>query len=123
MKNKDKEREAIFHPEFREDLRYWVQTNRKVALKAFDIIEAIMRDPFTGIGKPEPLKYLDPGTWSRRLTQEHRIVYLVKDDRIDLPTAKKYMLGKEDTMDIFPDIKANMKKASTRKEQASWYNT
>lgn len=64
-------------------MRYWVETERKVALRAFDIIEDIMRDPFTGIGKPEPLKYLAPNTWSRRLTQEHRIVYLVSDSRID----------------------------------------
>ncbi len=71
------EREAAFHPEFREDLRYWVETDRKVALRAFDLIEAIKSDPFTGIGKPEPLKYLASGAWSRRLTQEHRIVYLV----------------------------------------------
>lgn len=77
------ERDAVFHPEFREDMRYWVETERKVALRAFDIIEDIMRDPFTGIGKPEPLKYLAPNTWSRRLTQEHRIVYLVSDSRID----------------------------------------
>lgn len=68
---------AIFHPEFRQDLRYWVETDRKLALRAFDLIEAILRDPFGGIGKPEPLKYLLSGTWSRRLTQEHRIVYLV----------------------------------------------
>lgn len=80
---KAKQRDAVFQPEFREDLRYWVETDRKVALRAFDLIEAIMRDPFTGIGKPEPLKYLSSGTWSRRLTQEHRIVYLVRDDRID----------------------------------------
>jgi toxin YoeB len=80
---KTKQRDTVFQPEFREDLRYWVQTDRKVALRAFDLIEAIMRDPFTGIGKPEPLKYLSSGTWSRRLTQEHRIVYLVRDDRID----------------------------------------
>jgi toxin YoeB len=46
-------------------------------------VEAVLRDSFTGIGKPEPLKYLAPGVWSRRLTQEHRIVYLVGDDRID----------------------------------------
>ena len=52
------EREAIFHPEFRQDLRYWVETDRKVAVRAFDLIEAVLRDPFTGIGKPEPLKYL-----------------------------------------------------------------
>ena len=80
---KPKQRDTVFQPEFREDLRYWVMTDRKVALRAFDLIEAIMRDPFTGIGKPEPLKYLSSGTWSRRLTQEHRIVYLVRDDRID----------------------------------------
>ncbi len=76
-------REAIFQPEFREDLRYWVKSNRKVALRVFDLIEAIMRDPFTGIGKPEPLKFILSGAWSRRLTQEHRIVYTVGDDRID----------------------------------------
>ena len=74
---------AVFHPEFREDLRYWVQTDRKTALRAFDLIEAILRDQFDGLGKPEPLKYLAPGAWSRRLTQEHRIVYLVQRDRID----------------------------------------
>ena len=49
-----------------------------------------MRDPSTGIGKPEPLKYLSTGTWSRRLTQEHRIVYLVRDDRIDFLQARYY---------------------------------
>lgn len=82
------EREAVFHPEFREDLRYWVETDRKVALRAFDLVEAIMRDPFTGIGKPEPLKYLASGAWSRRLTQEHRIVYLVTNNRIDFLQAR-----------------------------------
>ena len=59
-----------------------------LSLRALDIVEAIVRDPFTGIGKPEPLKYLAPGTWSRRLTQEHRIVYLVRDDRIDFLQAR-----------------------------------
>lgn len=44
------------------------------ALRAFDLIEAILRDPFKGIGKPEPLKYLGSGVWSRRLTQGHRLV-------------------------------------------------
>jgi toxin YoeB len=52
------------------------------------LIEAILRDPFEGIGKPEPLKYLTPGAWSRRLTQEHRIVYLVRDDQIDFLQAR-----------------------------------
>jgi toxin YoeB len=81
-------REAVFHPEFREDLRYWVETERKIALRAFDLIEDIMRDPFNGLGKPEPLKYLAPNTWSRRLTQEHRIVYLVSATRIDFLQAR-----------------------------------
>ena len=76
-------RVSVFHPEFRDDLKYWIKTDRKIALRAFELVEAIMRDPFQGIGKPERLKYLASGTWSRRLTQEHRIVYLVTKERID----------------------------------------
>jgi toxin YoeB len=83
-----KNRTAVFQPEFIEDLRYWVETDRKLAIRVFDLIEAILRDPFEGIGKPEPLKYLTPGAWSRRLTQEHRIVYLVRDDQIDFLQAR-----------------------------------
>lgn len=69
-----KQRFAVFSKS-REDLRYWVETDRKTALHAFDLIEASIRDPFTGIGKPEPLKYLAPNVWSRRLTAEasHRL--------------------------------------------------
>ena len=81
-------RDPVFQPEFREDLRFWVKTNRKIALRAFALIEAVIRDPFTGIGKPEPLKYLGPGVWSRRLTQEHRIVYEVSEERIDFLQAR-----------------------------------
>jgi toxin YoeB len=83
-----KVRTAVFQSEFIEDLRYWVETDRKLAIRAFDLIEAILRDLFEGIGKPEPLKYLIPGTWSRRLTQEHRIVYFVRDDQIDFLQAR-----------------------------------
>ena len=78
-----KEWVLVFQPEFLEDLRFWVKTNRKVALRALDLVDAIARDPFSGIGKPEPLKFLPSGTWSRRLSEEHRIVYLVSDGRID----------------------------------------
>lgn len=81
-------RDAVFQPEFREDLRWWVETDRRTALRVFTLIEAILRDPFTGIGKPEPLKYLGAGVWSRRLTQEHRLVYVVSDDRIDFVQAR-----------------------------------
>src|SRR5271166_1134509 len=86
--NLRKQRDVVFQPEFIEDLRYRVETDREIALRSFDLIEAILRDPFTGIGKPEPLKYLTPGAWSRRLTQEHRLVYLVRDDRIDFLQAR-----------------------------------
>jgi toxin YoeB len=83
-----KSREAVFHPEFIEDLRYWVKTDRRTAVRALDIVEASLRDPFSGIGKPEPLKFLAPNTWSRRLTQEHRIVYMVKDERVEFLQAR-----------------------------------
>jgi toxin YoeB len=82
------ERSTVFHPEFREDLHYWVEVDRRIALRAFDLIEDILRDPFRGIGKPEPLKYLAADTWSRRLTQEHRMVSLVGADRIDFLQAR-----------------------------------
>ena len=81
-------REAVFHPEFREDLRYWVETDRKTALRALKIVGAVLRDPFQGIGKPEPLKHLASGVWSRRLTQEHRTVYVVSQERIDFLQAR-----------------------------------
>jgi len=75
--------EAVFQPEFRQDLRYWVETDRRVALRALELVENILRDPFSGIGKPEPLMYVLAGCWSRRLTQEHRLVYRVSERRID----------------------------------------
>jgi len=88
-----KKREAVFQPELIEDLHYWVKTDRKLALRTFKIIETVLREPYDGIGKPEPLKYLAPGCWSRRLTQEHRIVYLLRDDRIVFLQAR-YHYGK-----------------------------
>ncbi|MEO6443724.1 MAG: Txe/YoeB family addiction module toxin [Gemmatimonadaceae bacterium] len=65
-----------------EDLRWRAGTNRKSALRALALIEAVLRDPFAGVGKPEPLKGLAPNTWSRRITDEHRLVYVVFDDRV-----------------------------------------
>jgi toxin YoeB len=77
-----RQREAVFHPHFLEDLRHWVETDRKLAVRTLSLVEAILRDPFVGVGKPEPLRFLAPNTWSRRLTQEHRVVYLVQDERL-----------------------------------------
>lgn len=85
---KKPERQVVFHPEFRQDLRFWVETNRRIALRVLDLIEAVMRDPFHGIGKPEPLKYVLAGAWSRRLTEEHRMVYAISAERIDFLQAR-----------------------------------
>lgn len=58
--------------------------DRKVALKVLALVEAVTRDPFAGLGKPEPIRHLSANLWSRRITQEHRLVYLVGPDRIDV---------------------------------------
>ena len=79
---------AVFSPEFREDLRSWIESDRRVALRVLDLVEAALRDPFVGIGKAEPLKYVLAGCWSRRITQEHRLVYRVSGTRVDFLQAK-----------------------------------
>lgn len=83
-----RERGALFTPAFLEDLRWWVKTDRKVALRVLDLLDAVLRDPFDGIGRPEPLKHLGPGIWSRRITQEHRLVYSVGEERINFLQAR-----------------------------------
>jgi toxin YoeB len=88
LPKKRAERDTVFQAEFREDLRHWVQTDRRTALRVLTLVEAVMRDPFDGIGKPERLRHLSAGTWSRRITQEHRLVYLVRVDRIDFLQAR-----------------------------------
>lgn len=79
---------SVFDPSFREDLGHWVKQDRKVALRILHLVEAVMRDPFAGEGKPEPLKGLGAGVWSRRITREHRLVYLVQADRIHFLQAR-----------------------------------
>ena len=85
---KETKRLAVFQPEFREDLRYWVKSDRNTAVRVLDLVEAALRDPFEGLGKPEPLRYALAGCWSRRVTQEHRLVYRVADARIDFLQAR-----------------------------------
>jgi toxin YoeB len=86
--SKRAEREAIFHSEFREDLAYWIETDRRAAMRTLELVEAVLADPFTGIGKLEPLKFVLAGCWSRRITQEHRLVYRVSAARIDFLQAR-----------------------------------
>jgi toxin YoeB len=79
---------AVMQPEFREDLRWWTREQPRVAERIWALIEETMRTPFSGIGKPEPLRYLGSNVWSRRITQEHRLVYLVRGGRIDFLQAR-----------------------------------
>jgi toxin YoeB len=69
---------SVFSDEFIEDLKYWVKTDRKTAYRIMELIESVIKNPFEGIGKPEPLKYELRNCWSRRITQEHRLVYFVE---------------------------------------------
>lgn len=66
-----------FTPNGWEDLEYWITNDPDTVIRIKDLIKAIRRDPFRGLGKPEPLKYDLKGYWSRRITGEHRIVYKV----------------------------------------------
>jgi toxin YoeB len=66
----------------REDLAYWIRRQPRTALRVIDLAEAVMRDPYTGIGKPEPLKHRGSDLWSRRVTDVDRLVYLVQAGRV-----------------------------------------
>jgi toxin YoeB len=59
-----------------------------MALRGLELVEAVLRDPFAGVGKPEPLKYELAGAWSRRVTQEHHLVYLVRGHRVEFLQAR-----------------------------------
>ena len=82
------EREAVFQSRFLEDLIYWVNTDRKAALRILELVRAVLQDPFTGIGKPELLKFDLAGLWSRRITQEHRLVYEVSKTQVRFHQAR-----------------------------------
>ncbi|UEG54477.1 Txe/YoeB family addiction module toxin [Mucilaginibacter daejeonensis] len=72
--------EMIFSPKAIEDLEYWKRSgNKAIQKKITTLLVAIQQDPFKGIGKPEPLKYGLSGAWSRRIDQEHRLVYEVNE--------------------------------------------
>ena len=79
---------AVIQAECLEDLRHWVDTNRKIALRALDLIEATLREPYAGIGKPEHLKHMDGNVWSRRIAEADRLVYEVFADRVEFLLAR-----------------------------------
>ena len=76
-------RSSGFSSRFKEDLVWWFRQDFQKASKILDLVNAVMADPFQGIGKPEPLKYLDADMWSRRIDLEHRLVYRVENTQID----------------------------------------
>ena len=71
-----------------EDFTYWVEHDRKMAARIVRLIKEIQRAPFEGLGKPEPLKYDLAGFWSRRISEEHRLVYAVEGDQILIAQAR-----------------------------------
>jgi toxin YoeB len=72
----------LLDPQAIEDLKWWIDQDRRIALKILELIERLPTEPFTGKGKPEPLRYNLSGFWSRRITQEHRLVYEVTNEFI-----------------------------------------
>ena len=71
-----------------EDYLFWQKTDKKMLRRINDLLKDISRNPFIGIGKPEPLKFKYKGFWSRRINEEHRLIYQVKDDEIFIAKCK-----------------------------------
>lgn len=88
IRNRQEVRICIVQKQFREDFAEWIKVDRKVAVKVLDMMEEVMKTPFEGRGKPEPLKHLPGNIWSRRITQEDRLVYRVYENKIDFLQAK-----------------------------------
>jgi toxin YoeB len=78
----------VFTPHGWEDYRHWQTSNRTMLKRANRLLDHIARDPFDGIGKPEQLRHALAGAWSRRIDQEHRLVYLVDGDDIVILQAR-----------------------------------
>ena len=72
-----------FSSQFKEDLGWWFKQEPRKAAKILDMVTAVIQDPFQGIGKPEPLKYIDSNIWSRRIDLEHRFIYQINKNQID----------------------------------------
>ena len=75
-------RQAVMDSQFLQDLEHWTRTDRRRALKTLSLVESVLRDPWRGPGKPEALRGQLSGNWSRRIDQEHRLVYRVEGNRV-----------------------------------------
>ena len=74
----------VFSDEAWEDYLYWQKQDRRMVERINKLVQEVKRDPFSGVGKPEPLKHALAGFWSRRLTDEHRMVYRVEGDSLQI---------------------------------------
>ena len=81
-------RNIVFEPTAFEDLNTWVEIDRRIFKRLYNLIIETARDPFRGIGKPEPLKGNYRGCWSRRITDEHRLVYRVSENTIEIVSCR-----------------------------------
>lgn len=81
-------RRAVIQDECLEDLRHWVDTDRKTALRVLDLMDAVLRDPYAGLGKPEHLRHFGGNVWSRRINEVDRLVYEVFDERVEFLQAR-----------------------------------
>lgn len=81
----------VFTPHGWDDYQFWVSADRATLKRINRLIEESLRDPYEGIGKPEPLRHILAGCWSRRIDEEHRLVYLIdKDDLVILQARFHY---------------------------------
>lgn len=81
-------KKVAFEPEAFEQLSLWATQDKKVFKKILELIKDIQREPFSGIGKPEPLKYELQGYWSKRISDEHRLIYKVEEDSLTILSCK-----------------------------------
>ena len=74
----------VFSPQAWEDYQHWAQTDRKLVRRINELIKDTVRNPYAGIGKPEPLRHALSGFWSRRISEEHRMVYRVAGNNLEI---------------------------------------
>ena len=79
-----------FEPRAWEEYQFFIMNEKKLIKKINQLLDDIKRNPFEGIGKPEPLKHELLGLWSRRITDEHRLVYKISDEQVDIVSCKSY---------------------------------
>ncbi len=84
--------QVTFSPQAKDDFDYWLITDKSTAKKIVRLIEDIQKNPFNGIGKPEPLKHQLSGFWSRRINRQHRLIYQVYDNKIFIFSVKGHYL-------------------------------